>query len=197
MTVKELAVFTGKNETTIQRWVKKAACKMQSVAEKSSSAGHGKITNYTIDEVEAILSAGSMSKDAVAILMQNARGTAAVTPAVDYRLIGEMITAAVTAAISPLYQNIPAEKKGTPMSLPAPVKSSRDALNQAVHQYAVSCTGGDHREAWHVLYEEIYYRLHVNIRMKAKRAGVSKLDIIEELGLLESSVAIMQEMIGE
>ena len=29
MTVKELAQFTGKSETTVQRWVKNANCKMQ------------------------------------------------------------------------------------------------------------------------------------------------------------------------
>jgi len=73
MTTKEISQFTGKEERTVQRWIKKAGDKMSSVDEKSSSAGHGKIVDYSIDEVEAILMSGSMSMDAIKILMQNAR----------------------------------------------------------------------------------------------------------------------------
>ena len=68
MTVKELTNFTGKTERTIQRWIKKAGDKMSSVADKMSLSGHGKIIDFTIDEVECILQCSSLSKDAVSIL---------------------------------------------------------------------------------------------------------------------------------
>lgn len=41
MTVREVAAFAEKEERTVQRWVKKAADKMSSVADKMSSAGSG------------------------------------------------------------------------------------------------------------------------------------------------------------
>lgn len=65
MTVNELAQFAGKDERTVQRWIKKAGGKTPSVASKMSSAGHGKAVDYTIDEVEAILSASTLPKAVV------------------------------------------------------------------------------------------------------------------------------------
>lgn len=65
MTVKELAQFAGKDERTVQRWIKKAGDKTPSVADKMSSAGHGKTVDYTIGEVEAILNASTLPKAVV------------------------------------------------------------------------------------------------------------------------------------
>lgn len=74
MTTKELAIFTGKDERTLRRWQNKASEKMKSISDKMSEAEKTKCpVNYTIDEVECILLSGTFSKDAVSILMQNAR----------------------------------------------------------------------------------------------------------------------------
>jgi hypothetical protein len=70
MTVKELALFTGKTERTIRAWIAKAD-NIRPVPHETISQGIAH--NYSIDEVELILNAGSMSKDAVRILMENAR----------------------------------------------------------------------------------------------------------------------------
>jgi len=72
MTIKEIADFTGKNKSTIGRWV--AKCNSRVITEKNVIAyRRGDSIDYSIDEVEEILNAGSMSKDAVRILMENAR----------------------------------------------------------------------------------------------------------------------------
>ena len=81
MTIKELIDFTGKTERTLRRWI-----------EKSNIQGCDKMSyqmerNYTIDEVEKILCSGSMSKDAVSILMQNAK-----TPAIENNSMMQMFT---------------------------------------------------------------------------------------------------------
>lgn len=74
MTVKELARFTGKTERTIRNWIAKSSEKISSLSEKISNAEKTKKpADFTIDEVEQILLNSSMSKDAVSILMQNAR----------------------------------------------------------------------------------------------------------------------------
>lgn len=73
MTVLGLSEFTGKTVRTIQRWVVKAADKMSSIHAKRYNSAPMAPADYTIDEVEAILNSGSMSKDAVKILMENAR----------------------------------------------------------------------------------------------------------------------------
>ena len=72
MTVKELAKFTGKTERTVQLWIKKHNEKTMFHNEKFSlQKGHE--SDFTVDEVERILKASSLSKDAVSILMNNAR----------------------------------------------------------------------------------------------------------------------------
>jgi len=72
MTIKDLATFTGKTERTIQNWVQKSNEVFSEINEKISLV-KGQETNLTIDQVETILNHGTMSKDAVNILMQNAR----------------------------------------------------------------------------------------------------------------------------
>ena len=80
MTAKELAEFTGKNKSTVGRWLKKACCKMQSISCKMQQATSDKPADYSLEEVEVILNNSSMSKYEISILMQNARG---ISPAKD------------------------------------------------------------------------------------------------------------------
>jgi len=69
MTVKELSDFTGKTERTIRTWISKANIE----AVPSEVISQGIPWDYSIDDTEDILNAGSMSKDAVWIIMENAR----------------------------------------------------------------------------------------------------------------------------
>lgn len=68
MTIKELADFTGKTERTIRSWISKTGIKVP-YEEISQGIPH----NYSVDEVECIMQSGSMSKDAISIIMENAR----------------------------------------------------------------------------------------------------------------------------
>jgi len=71
MTIKEISDFTGKEIRTIRRWIAKAGDKVSQVPHDKMSQGIP--FDYSIDDVECILQSGSMSKDAVTIVMSNAR----------------------------------------------------------------------------------------------------------------------------
>ena len=71
MTIREIADFTGKDIRTVRRWISKAGDKLSQVPYDKMSQGIAH--NYTIEEVEDILNASTLSKDAVSVLMLNAR----------------------------------------------------------------------------------------------------------------------------
>lgn len=200
MTIKELADFTGKDERTIRRWIQKASDRMSSLTEKTREAHRTKCPmSLTVDEVEAILNAGSLSKDAVSILMDNARNKRNNQVAeVDYETIGKMIGMAVSAALKPIVDQLDGiQNNKTVKSLPAPPEISlRDRLRKSINEYSVNTFDGDRKEAWNSLYQEIYYRMHRNIRLSANNRGISKIDYLEKEGLLLNSIAIVEELIG-
>ncbi len=123
MNIKELASFTGKDARTIRRWIAKAGDKISQVPLDKMSQGIPH--DYTIDEVEAILIAGTLSKGAITILMENAKGTQLVE-AINYDAIGRMIGMAVTAALTPIVQELREIK--TIKMLPEPVKETSYSL---------------------------------------------------------------------
>jgi len=124
MNIKQLSAFTGKDERTIRRWIAKAGITVeQSIPyDKMSQAPH----DYTIDDIGEILTSGTLSKDAVSILMENARNQ--FVPAVlsdresgiDYEAIGKMIGMAVTAALSPVVDRL--DRISQQKAIPEPVK---------------------------------------------------------------------------
>jgi hypothetical protein len=87
-------------------------------------------------------------------------------------------------------------KNNNKIALPAPQKSDKATLRQLVNKYASSTLDGDYREAWNNLYEELYYRESVNIRTRAKNQNITKLDCIADLKLIDSSIAIVKELMG-
>jgi hypothetical protein len=121
-------------------------------------------------------------------------------PQVDYEIIGKMIGMAVSAAMKPVVEKlemITGQKRKGEKSIPAPSKTARARLRQLVSEYAVKLLDGDHQGAWHRLYAEIYYRCEKNITVLAKNSRISKLDMIERMGLIDESCAILVEMMGE
>ena len=145
MTVKELSVFCGKSDKTIRRWVNKAGQNVQGILDKmSKGAAEGKAVDFSIDEVEEILKASSMSKDAVSILMENARNnqdrqildisnrlsakSEYITRAEFEDILGgfaNTLTKSITAAI---VQSIPVIQSSVVQSLPSPVNVNQDVV---------------------------------------------------------------------
>lgn len=116
MNVKQLASFTGKDVRTIRRWIVKAGF----IKKGDKMSQVGKVRNYSIDEVETILLSGSMSMEAVSILMENARDSLLpkVQTPIDYEAIGKMIGTSVTAALTPVFDRL--DKMSQVKALPEP-----------------------------------------------------------------------------
>jgi predicted transcriptional regulator len=207
MTIKELAEFTGKNETTIQRWVKKAECKMQSVHEKMINAGHGKSTNFDIDETECILQSGSMSKDAVSILMNNAReeelrssnnAIAKVESNVfNMQMFADIMAVSLATALKPLYDRIEKIESKTPEQLlieSIPEKPPRAIFTQKMNRF-MELTRKTPHEAYHFVYDEIGATYGIRIMSRAKNRKCTVVDVLEADGYLGKGIAVIMNLI--
>jgi hypothetical protein len=82
--------------------------------------------------------------------------------------------------------------KQEPLQL-APPKADRDQLRQTVAGIATRLDI-PYYDIWKHLWEELYYRCKVNVRLRAKNADKRPLDIIAELDLCGKSIAILQEV---
>jgi len=67
-------------------------------------------------------------------------------------------------------------------------------LNRLVRAYAE--TTRTFKTAWNTLYREVLYRLHIDVKRRAKAAGKKPLDIVEELNLMEKVYDIAYKLFG-
>ena len=200
MTVKELASFTGKDERTVQRWIKKAGDKMSAIGDKLSVAGHGKVVDYTIDEVEQILLNSSMSKDAVSILMQNARQSKKQTSTLtdrDVELISSIVSLTVAKTIEQLdnrMKKIENRIEERQALLPARKKDSRAHITELVRNYAFN-QNMNYNNVYSLLYREYGYRTHSNPTVSAYNRHVTTIEYIEQSGNIEILESIAIELL--
>lgn len=197
MNIKELVSFTGKTERTLRTWIKKADLK------GCEEIAQGYAIDYSINEVEKILNAGSMSKDAVTILMQNAREPkeiAVVNNNNENMLMTFMLKMQeqqqqfMNAVLGELKNNKPNEPKQ--LALPsAPDVEPRAYLNQLVREYA-TIKKVDFRTSWNVLYTEMLYRCKTNVKVKAKNEGIKPIDYLDQANLLLTACSIMKSLIN-
>lgn len=201
MTVKEIASFTGKTERAVQNWIKKANEKSSLINEKSSLSSPLYPADYNIDDVEIILECSSMSKDAVNILMQNARGNDVEktnkVQDVDYAVLAQVVAVAVTTAMKPIIENISMvnnKSKNDVVLLPEPVEQSpRQYLNRLVREYA-EVKHISYQESWGSLYNEILYRCEINVKVRARNKGLKPIDILERENMLLQACSIIKTM---
>jgi predicted component of type VI protein secretion system len=178
MTVKEIASFCGKNQTTITRWVKKA--QMQNAFSQTKNAlTKGHETDFNIDEVEAILNASTLSKDAVAILMNNARNgnvcqsnvnrdLAPISKMQNYlspreiEIITSVVSLAVSKTIERLETRITSLEKTVGEQKQLPWNNEidiRTRINVLVRKFAAE-RNLDIKEVWLKLYKLFGYKTH-------------------------------------
>lgn len=202
MTIKELAEFTCKTERTVRNWTKKASENNSSILEKISNAYETKTkSDFSIDEVEEILKAGSMSKDAVNILMENAKRPTQIitvkennnpmTIMMDFMVkMQEQQQQFMNAIIDRLEAK---ETKQLPLPV-APEIEPRAYLNQLVREYS-QLKGVDFQKGWNVLYTEILYRCKTNIKVKSKNEGIKPIDYLEREKMLLTACSIMKSLV--
>lgn len=75
-----------------------------------------------------------------------------------------------------------------------PEKSLRAALNECARLYAVS-KNVSHNTVWNLLYKELKYRKHFDVKTRNLGPGQNYLDLIENAGLLPELYAIARELL--
>lgn len=205
MTVKELASFTGKTERTIRNWIAKSSEKISGLSEKISNAEKTKKpADFTIDEVEEILLNSSMSKDAVSILMENARRnkpviqnqTSTLTER-DVELISSIVSLTVAKTIEQLdnrMKNIENRIEERQALLPARKKDSRAHITELVRNYAFN-HNMNYNNVYSMLYREYGYRTHSNPTVSAYNRHITTIEYIEQSGNIEILESIAIEML--
>lgn len=200
MTVREIAEAVGKKERAVRNWVVKAAAKNAAITAKNAASSPMKPADYDLDEACAIIEAG-MGKNAAGIYRANAASAnlpATTGPSTltdrDMQIIGGIV-AQVFAQLSERMGRVEGVVEKRAALLPAPAKEPRAELSQLVRKYATKI-GGDHSRAWGELYQELYYRCHINVKVRATHEGIKPLDVIEREGLMDVACSIVAEMLG-
>lgn len=199
MTTKQIAEATGKGERTVRRWVEKVSAGEDVMAVKMAAKMAASTSSYPADynlaETLAIITFG-MGQKAAEIYRINAEQTPSSSD------LDVQFKAAIVG-LSALVQNLDSRMEKVEYQqhqraalLPAPQKTTRAELTQLVNAYAYRIKGGDFQSAWRDLYKEIYYRLHINVRVRATNEGVSCVDIMERDKILQDACAIMGELLG-
>lgn len=202
MTIKELAEFTGKTEKTVQNWVKKVNEKITLNNEKITLV-KGQPTELTIDQVEIILNSSSMSKDAVRILMENARKSSeSITNPINNTeniLMNFMVKMQehqqqfMTMVLEKLDNRQPDSKQ---LLLPdTPQEKPRALLRRLVNDYAYA-VNITQQESWNELYKQFYYRCNENVKQKARNLKIIPLDYLEQSNKLLIACSIMKGLLN-
>lgn len=200
MTTKEIAEAVGKDERSVQRWVRKASDKMSSVSDKMSSSTSTHPADYDLEETCAIIEAG-MGANAAAIYRANAQTIAPAVVDNEYGLDREY-----KLAIAGLYKmleshesriaKVERDHEERKALAPPPSKSTRQELRQIIGKLASSKYDNDYRRAWADLYREVYYRCRINVTARARHDGVKGVDVLEREGLLETATSIAMELLS-
>lgn len=212
MTVKEIASFCGKKPQTIRNWIEKAQTK-NLLTQTKNLLTKGHETDFNIDEVEAILNASTLSKDAVAILMNNARSGNVCQSNVNRDLAPiskmqnylspreiEIITSVVSLAVSKTVERLETritslektvgEQKQLPWNNEIDI---RTRINVLVRKFATE-RNLDIKDVWLRLYKLFGYKTHTNPSVSARNRGMRIIDYIESEGQLDVLEKIAQGM---
>ena len=191
MTTKEIAEAVGKEERTIRRWISK----LPGLTDKMSVSSPMNPADFLLEETCAIIETG-MGKNAADLFRMSARKPTENKELVtrgDLAAFGAAIVSEMMKQFLPLLQN-PIQKMERPVQIQieAPKLETRDELRRLVAK--AGRASGDYPGTWSLLYQEIYYRIHRNVRECAKNRGIDTLDYIESEGLLPEAIAIAREV---
>ena len=202
MNTREIANTTGKDLSTVQRWVKKAGGKMQSIGGKMQSSTSTHPADYDFDETLAIIEAG-MGKNAADIYRTNAAASMPTTKSgeslteKDIRLISSIVSMTVAETMKRLDERvakIETRVEERQALLPAPQMSRRDHINKLAREYSAR-TGGNFAEAYSMLYREFGYRTHSAPSIAAKNRGMAIIDYIEAEGQIDTLEAVAMDVL--
>jgi hypothetical protein len=206
MTTKEIAEATGKDVSTVQRWIKKMNGKMQSIDGKMQSSNSTNPADFDLTETIAIIENG-MGKNAAALYRMSAAKqplqndkvlpqNAEVVTRSDLAEFGRSIVSETIKQLLPLIQGatiqpVRSQSIATEVSALPPI-DPRKELNMLAREAGYAM--GDYGEPYNQIYKNAYYSLGVNLRERAKNRGVGVLDYAESEGYMTQLVAIAREL---
>jgi len=192
MTTKEIAEATGKDVSTVQRWIKKMNGKMQSIDGKMQSSSSAKPADFDLTETILIIEHG-MGKNAADLFRMSAKRPTEnleVVTKSDLAVFGASIVSETIKQLLPFLKNNNVQEKATTPSLP-PI-DPRKELNMIAKEAGRSM--GSYSEPWNQIYKHAYYRLGVNLRERAKNRGMDTMDYADAEGYTVQLVVIAREI---
>lgn len=195
MTTKEIAQAVGKDETAVRRWARKLAGDSPVIAGKIADSTSAHPADYSLEETCMIIESG-LGKNAADLFRMSASAKTN-TPIQESTFItrsdlaefGRALVSEMMKQVIPLIQG---NKTDQLQIGEAPGLSLRDQLRKIVDEAARE--SGDYAGTYNRLYNEIRYRLHINVAERARNAGVSKIEILDAEGHLMSAILIAREI---
>lgn len=200
MTTKQIAESVGKKDGAVRSWVRSVASKNDAIASKNDASTSTHPADYNLEETCAIIEAG-MGKNAADIYRTNAQATLPSAPAGESDLDAAFKAAVVqltnmVTGLDRRVTDIEGDHAHRKALAPPPGKSPRAELNEAVRRLAAGSFENDYRLAWRAILKEVYYRMHINVSVRARNEGVKPIDFLEREGLLETATSIAVEIMA-
>jgi phage regulator Rha-like protein len=192
MTTREIANAVGKDETTVRRWIKKLTGKMPVITGKMSSSSPMNPADYDFEETIAIIATG-LGKNAADVYRNNALNIAPVQKTEyvtkdDLKEFAKTIITEMMVIIRPLIDQSAIVKSKQLAYVPE--SDQRTELNRLIKTYAFEHSVDQH-SCWTKLYNDVYDRLHLDIRARAKNASMDRLDYATQEGLIPQFITIV------
>jgi len=189
MNVKQIALAVSKPERTVHNWVKKSSAKMAQVNAKMAQASiDKKPADYDIDETCFIIEQG-LGKNASALFRYNASNNKSLS--IESRL--DRLESLIEKVLMMQLNNVVKEPEKQLTFSDAPQKTKRAELREIINKYTAD-RNCNHIEVWTQLYQQIYYRMNINVKICADNRGMDKLDYIEKEGLMDEVVALARKL---
>ena len=191
MTVNELADFFGKSPATVRRAANTA---------ELEHAVNGAVRQYEKNEVIKISSIlfktlPSSVKESIELTFSNDKGQPLPNGKVDnyvtkddLKEFAKTIITEIMSAVVPLIQGSTTIKSKQLAYVPE--SDQRTELNRLIKTHAFE-NSIDQHSCWTKLYNDVYDRLHIDIRTRAKNLDIDKLDYAVKEGLLPQLITIV------
>jgi len=190
MNTREIASAVNKNDRSVQRWIKTLSVKVSSINDKMSSSSPMSPADYNLVETCMIIEQG-LGKNAAEIFRMNAtHGTKEIS--VESRL--DRLESLLEKVLMVQLNNIVVKEPEKQLTFnDVPEKSKRAELREIINKYTAH-RGCNHIEVWSQLYQQIYYRMNINVKLCADNRGMDKLDYIEKEGLLNEVLSLAKKL---
>ena len=189
MNTREIASAVNKADRSVQRWIKAVSVKVSSINDKMSSSSPMNPADYDLDETCMIIEYG-LGKNAAAIFKANAKSNVKL-PDVNTRL--DRLETLIEKVLMMQLNNVVKEPEKQLTFSVAPQKTKRAELREIINKYTAD-RNCNHIEVWTQLYQQIYYRMNINVKICADNRGMDKLDYIEKEGLMDEVVSLARKL---